>query len=76
MPFSLKMSKNIKVTSRHLKFSFILILTNLLQTENETKSVKTIYTYTFFLYKQSKIYTITPKISNLLKKIRKLSNPL
>ena len=29
--------------TRHLKFSYISVLTNLLQTDNETKSVKTIY---------------------------------
>ena len=29
-------------TARHLKFRYISILTNLLQTDNETKSVKTI----------------------------------
>ena len=28
---------------RHLKFCYISILTNLLQTDDETKSVKTIY---------------------------------
>ena len=28
---------------RHLKFCYISILTNLLRTDNETKSVKTIY---------------------------------
>ena len=30
-------------TTRHLKFGYISILTNLLRTGNETKSVKTIY---------------------------------
>ena len=30
-------------TTRHLKFRYISILTNLLRTDNETKSVKTIY---------------------------------
>ena len=30
-------------TMRHLKFCYISILTNLLRTDNETKSVKTIY---------------------------------
>ena len=34
---------NINKTTRHLKFRYISILTNLLPTENETKSVKTIY---------------------------------
>ena len=28
---------------RHLRFCYISILTNLLRTDNETKSVKTIY---------------------------------
>ena len=45
MPFSLKMSKNIKSTTRHLKFRYISIFTNILRTDNETKSVKTIYIY-------------------------------
>ena len=30
-------------TTRHLKYSYISILKNLLRTDNETKSVKTIY---------------------------------
>ena len=30
-------------TTKHLKFHYISILTNLLPTDNETKSVKTIY---------------------------------
>ena len=42
MLFFLKMSKNIESTTRHLQFSYISIFTNLLRTENETKSVKTI----------------------------------
>ena len=38
------MSENINETPRHLKFRYISIFfTNLLQTDNETKSVKTIY---------------------------------
>ena len=48
MPFSLKMSKNIKFTTRHLTFSYISILTNLLQID---KRVKTIYN----LYRLKKI---------------------
>ena len=36
------MSQNINSTTRHLKFSYISILTNL-RTDNEMKSVKTIY---------------------------------
>ena len=46
MPLYLKMSENTNETtrhSRHLKFRYISILTNLLRTDNETKSVKTIY---------------------------------
>ena len=43
MPFYMKMSQNINKTMRHLKFCYISILTNLLRTDNETKSVKTIY---------------------------------
>ena len=39
----LKMSIIIISTTRHFKFSYISIFTNLLQTDNETKSVKTIY---------------------------------
>ena len=45
MPFSLKMLKNIKSTRRHLKYSYILIFTNLLRTDNELKSVKPIYNH-------------------------------
>ena len=33
----------INETTRYLKFRYISILTNLLRTDNETKSVKTIY---------------------------------
>ena len=43
MPLYLKMSENIFQTTRHFKFRYILILTNLLGTDNETNSVKTIY---------------------------------
>ena len=43
MPLYMKMSQNTKKTTRHLKFRYISILTNLLRTDNETKSVKTIY---------------------------------
>ena len=43
MPFYLQMSTNINSTTIHLRFSDIWILTNLLWTDNETKSVKTIY---------------------------------
>ena len=43
MPLSLKMSENINETTRHLKFRYILILTNLIRTDHDTKSVKTIY---------------------------------
>ena len=35
--------RNINETTRHLKFRYISILTNLLRTDSETKSVKTIY---------------------------------
>ena len=38
-----KMSQNINKTTRHLKFRYISILTNLLRTDNEMKSVKTIF---------------------------------
>ena len=43
MPLYMKMSQNINETMRHLKFRYISILTNLLRTDNEIKSVKTIY---------------------------------
>ena len=45
MPLYMKMSQNINQTqtTKHLKFCYISILTNLLRTDNETKSVKTIY---------------------------------
>ena len=39
----MKMSQNINKTMRHLKFCYLSILTNLLRTDNETKSVKAIY---------------------------------
>ena len=39
----MKMSENINETTRHLKFRYISILTNLPRTDNETKSVKTLY---------------------------------
>ena len=43
MPLYFKMSENIYQTTRHLKFRYISILTNLLRTDYGTKSVKTIY---------------------------------
>ena len=43
MALYMKMSQNINKTTRHLKFRYISILTNLLRTDNETKSVKTLY---------------------------------
>ena len=43
MPLYMKMSQNINEAMRHLKFRYISILTNLLRTDNEIKSVKTIY---------------------------------
>ena len=43
MPLYMKMSENINETTRHLKFCYSLILTNLLRTDNEMKSVKTKY---------------------------------
>ena len=39
----MEMSQNINKTMRHLKFCYISILTNLLRTDNEKKSVKTRY---------------------------------
>ena len=43
MSFYLQVSTNINSTTTHLRFSYISILTNLLRTNNETKSLKTIY---------------------------------
>ena len=43
MSLDMKMSQTINETMRHLKFRYISILTNLLRTDNETKSVKPIY---------------------------------
>ena len=43
MHLYMEMSQNINKTMRHLKFCYISIFTNLLRTDNETKSVKTIY---------------------------------
>ena len=37
------MSENVHETTRQLKFRYILILANLLRTDNKKKSVKTIY---------------------------------
>ena len=37
------LGSNISSTTRHLKFSYVSILANLVRTDNETKSVKTIY---------------------------------
>ena len=37
------MPQNINERTRHLKFCYVSILKNLLRTDNETKSVKTIY---------------------------------
>ena len=37
------MSEIINEATRHLKFRYISIFTNFLRTDNETKSVKTIY---------------------------------
>ena len=43
MPLYLKIPENINEKTRHLKFHYISILTNLLWTDNETKTGKTIY---------------------------------
>ena len=43
MSLDMKMSQTINETMRHLKFRYISILTNLLRTDNETKSVTPIY---------------------------------
>ena len=43
MSFYFKISQKINSTTRHLKFGYISIFTNLLRTDNETKSVKTMY---------------------------------
>ena len=44
------MSENINETTRHLKFRYISILTNLLWTDNEMKSVKTILHHIIVFY--------------------------
>ena len=41
MPLYMKMSENTNETTRHSKFCYISILTNLLRTDNEKKNVKT-----------------------------------
>ena len=46
MPLYMKMSQNINKTTRHLRD--ISILTNLLRTENEKNSVKTLYNFVFW----------------------------
>ena len=43
IPFYQQMSTNINSKTRHLRFSYISILTNLLRTDNETKILITIY---------------------------------
>ena len=43
MLFSLKMSKKYKIHDETFKISYISIIINLLRTDDETKSVKTIY---------------------------------
>ena len=45
MLFSLKLSKNKKSTTGHLKYNYISIFTNLLRTDNEIKSVKPIFNH-------------------------------
>ena len=40
MPFYLQISTNINSTTRHLRFSYISILTNLLRTDNITPHKK------------------------------------
>ena len=42
VPLPYTVRKYISSTRRHLRFSYISILTNLLRTDNETESVKTI----------------------------------
>ena len=39
MPLYLKMSENINKTTRHLKFCYISILTNLLRTDHKNRNI-------------------------------------
>ena len=39
MPLYMKMSQNINETTRHLKFRYISILTNLLRTRNKNRNI-------------------------------------
>ena len=59
-------------TTRHLKFGYISILTNLLRTGNETKSVKTIYTRPIIKDEKDKEQT-QKKYKNATKEKRKNS---
>ena len=43
MPLYMEMSQNINKAMKHLKFCYISILTNLLRTDNETKSVHVLF---------------------------------
>ena len=57
MPFSLKMSKNIKSPMRHLKYSYILIFTNLLWTDH-FMTIYIIYMLLYIIYIYAVIYYI------------------
>ena len=65
MPLSLKMSKNIKSTTRYLKYSYISIFTNLLRVNNETKSVKPMYNH----INQKKIKRTKSRLKRRIKRL-------
>ena len=48
-------------TTRHLKYSYISIFTNLLRTDNEMKTVKPIYTIKRLLNRSKKIPCVQVK---------------
>ena len=50
MPLYMKMSENINETTRHLKFRYISILTNLLRTEDLSESLFHLYMYIYNIY--------------------------
>ena len=65
MPLSLKMSKNIKSTTRYLKYSYISIFTNLLRVNNETKSVKPMHNH----INQKKIKRTKSRLKRRIKRL-------
>ena len=62
MPLYMKMSQNINKTTRHLKFCYISILTNLLRTQRRFVRIE-IYIYIYiYIY----IPTLSPSLHPLL----------